>query len=193
MLIEYAIVIAIAFALNIVPVFTPPTWTVLAFFHIQWGLVGWVLALGGAIAATFGRVILASIASWVVKFFSKKYRENIDYLRSFLAKREKAVAGFALLYAAVLPISSSQFFIAVGLTKLRLWLIAPAFFLGRLVSYTLLIYGTGFVANQLQEVFAGYYSNWLLIPLEILSIALLWFLVKIDWRALFETKHFRFK
>jgi len=193
MLIEYIIVITIAFLLNIMPVFTPPTWTILAFFHIHWGLEGWILALGGAFAAMFGRIILANISSWVVQFFSKKYQANVNYLRDFLEKRARAVTGFALFYAAALPVSSSQFFIAVGLTKLNLWLIAPAFFIGRLASYTLLIYGTGLAASRLEEIFIRYYSNWLLVPVEILSILLLWFLVKIDWKALFEMKRFRLK
>jgi hypothetical protein len=189
----YAAVFIIAFGLNILPVFTPPTWTVLAFFHIRYGLNLWILAAGGAAAAAGGRFILAKAASGLVRFFPKKYAENVEYLRGYLEKKEAAATGFAFLYAAVLPVSSSQFFVAVGLARLNLAYILPAFFLGRFVSYTILGYSAGLVAARLGELFSKYYGNGLVLIFEALSILLLWFLVKIDWRALIETRRLRFR
>jgi hypothetical protein len=190
---SYAIAFLIALGLNLLPVFTPPTWTVLAFFRVRWGLDVWILALVGAAAAAGGRFILAKTASWMVRFLPKKYVENVDYLRARLEKKEAAVTGFTLLYAMVLPISSSQLFVAVGLARLKLTFIVPAFFVGRFVSYAFLSYSAGLVAARLDVVFSKYYGNGLVIVAEGLSILLLWVLVKIDWRTLFEKRKIKFR
>jgi len=193
MVLSYAVVFLIAFGFNLLPVFTPPTWAVLAFFHIRWKLDLWILAAGGAAAAACGRLVLAKTASSIVRFFPKKYVENVEYLRAFLEKKTAAVTGFAFFYAAVLPISSSQFFVAVGLAKLNLAYIVPACFVGRFVSYAILGYSAGLVASRLDEVFSKYYGNAIVFVFEALSILLLWILVKIDWRALIETRRVRFR
>ena len=189
----YALVFLIAFGFNILPVFTPPTWTVLAFFHIRWHLNLWILAVGGAAAAAGGRFVLAKAASGLVRYFPKKYAENVEYLRGYLKKKEAAATGFAFFYAAVLPVSSSQFFVAVGLARLNLAFILPAFFVGRVISYAILGYSAGFVAARLDKLFAKYYGNALVIVLEVLSILVLWVLVKIDWRTLVEKHKLRFR
>ena len=189
----YALVFLIAFGLNLLPVFTPPTWTVLAFFHIRWHLDLWILAVGGAAAAAGGRFVLAKASSSIVRYFPKKYVENVEYLRGYLKKKEAAATGFAFFYAAVLPVSSSQFFVAVGLARLNLAFILPAFFVGRVISYAILGYSAGLVASRLDKLFAKYYGNALVIILEVLSILFLWVLVKIDWRALIETRKIRFR
>jgi hypothetical protein len=192
-LLTYAVVFLIAFGLNLLPVFTPPTWTVLAFFHIRWGLDLWILAAGGAAAAAGGRFVLAKAASGLVRYFPKKYADNVEYLRGYLKKKEAAATGFAFFYAAVLPVSSSQFFVAVGLARLNLAFILPAFFVGRFISYALLGYSAGLVASRLDKLFAKYYGNGLVIVLEVLSILILWLLVKIDWRVLVEKRKLSFR
>ncbi len=189
----YALVFLIAFGLNLLPVFTPPTWTVLAFFHIRWHLDLWILAVGGAAAAAGGRFVLAKASSGLVRYFPKKYAENVEYLRGYLKKKEAAATGFAFFYAAVLPVSSSQFFVAVGLARLNLAFILPAFFVGRVISYAILGYSAGLVASRLDKVFSKYYGNVLVFILEALSILLLWGLVKIDWRTLVEKRKLRFR
>ena len=88
-MLTYAVVFLIAFGLNLLPVFTPPTWTVLAFFHIRWGLDLWILAAGGAAAAACGRFVLAKAASGLVRYFPKKYAENVEYLRGYLKKKKR--------------------------------------------------------------------------------------------------------
>jgi hypothetical protein len=93
----------------------------------------------------------------------------------------------------VLPISSSQFFVALGLARLNLTFIIPAFFIGRFVSYALLSYSAGVMAARLGDVFAKYYGNALVYAAEILSLLLLWALVKLDWRSLLESRKIRFR
>jgi hypothetical protein len=53
-------VIGIVFAINLLPAFGPPTWAVLVFARFQWHDVpAAALIAGGALAATWGRLVLA--------------------------------------------------------------------------------------------------------------------------------------
>ena len=56
---NWLVVWVLAMALNAVPAFMPPTWSVLAYFHLYQGLSVVPLAIVGALGATTGRAILA--------------------------------------------------------------------------------------------------------------------------------------
>jgi len=53
------LVAATAVLLNVVPTFTPPTWALLAYFHLQHSLGIVSLAVVGAVSAASGRMMLA--------------------------------------------------------------------------------------------------------------------------------------
>ena len=55
----WLVVLVLTVALNAVPAFMPPTWAVLAYFHLYHGLPVVPLAFVGALGATTGRAILA--------------------------------------------------------------------------------------------------------------------------------------
>jgi hypothetical protein len=50
---------AVVFVVNLVPAFMPPTWSILAYFLIRFDLPLLPLAVGGALAASSGRCVLA--------------------------------------------------------------------------------------------------------------------------------------
>jgi hypothetical protein len=59
---EYLLAFAVIFAINLLPAFGPPTWSVLVLFVLNSDLAPVPLVAGGAIAASFGRFVLASSA-----------------------------------------------------------------------------------------------------------------------------------
>ena len=66
-LFAFAVLIALIFALNLIPVFAPPTWMALAFIGFQFPETNpWALALVGAAAATAGRLTLALLSDRIV-------------------------------------------------------------------------------------------------------------------------------
>jgi membrane protein YqaA with SNARE-associated domain len=136
------------FITNIIPLFMPPTWLLLSFFRVHYGLPVWLLAPGGALCSTAGRCILALGSRHLgARVLPEKERKNITDLGEFI--RHKKLSFVGVLFYAFGPIPSSHLFIAAGLARLNLKVVAAAFFLGRLVSYTVLVAGAGALGDQL--------------------------------------------
>lgn len=61
---EYAIALGVVFAVNLLPAFGPPTWSVLVFFYLTFGLEPAILVPAGALVFGYlgphGRICLAS-------------------------------------------------------------------------------------------------------------------------------------
>ena len=88
-LLAFVVLIILIFALNLIPVFAPPTWMALAFVGFQFPETNpWALALVGAVAATLGRLTLALLSHNIVgkKLLNRSQRANIDVIKQRLKK-----------------------------------------------------------------------------------------------------------
>jgi membrane protein YqaA with SNARE-associated domain len=169
------------FVTNIIPLFMPPTWLLLSFFRIHYGLPVWLLAPGGAVCSTAGRCLLALGSRRLGgRFLPEKERKNVTDLGVFI--RRKRLSFLGILFYAFGPIPSSHLFIAAGLAKLNLKVVAAAFFLGRLVSYTVLVAGAGAVGDQLIPLFKEQFSGWIAYATAAFAVIFVIVLVKINWR-----------
>jgi membrane protein YqaA with SNARE-associated domain len=189
------VVFAAIYVLNIIPAFAPPTWMVLAvveFNHPQFNSL--LLALAAAIAATSGRITLATLSQFIIrnKLLSTRIKENIDFLKDALEHRKNKTMGALLLYSFT-PLPSNHLFIAYGLTTLPIRLIAVPFFIGRLVSYTAWIFlGQEVYKNlDINTGFAGEYLGAYFILTQIGLLLLIYLFAKVDWRAALIEKEFR--
>ncbi len=193
----WLVIFGIIFINNIIPVFAPPTWLLLSFVAVYFRVDNFLaLALLGALSATLGRLALAALSDRIMRnrFLSEKSVKNIDDLKKHLLGKKAAVFYFSLAYA-LSPLSSSQLFIAYGLTELPRKLIAIPFFFGRLVSYAALSFASIKISQKLSadnlttgSFFTGYF-----IFSQILTFLIVYLFVKIDWHLLFADKKLRFK
>jgi membrane protein YqaA with SNARE-associated domain len=189
-LLAFAVLIALIFALNLIPVFAPPTWMALAFVGFQFPETNpWVLALLGAAAATLGRLMLALLSHRIVgkKFLSEAQSENIDVLKQRLEKRTALTFGIFLSYAFS-PLPSNFLFIAYGLTGLPLVRVALPFFLGRCVSYTFFIL-SGQAAGrrfQIDSLESTLYASGYFLLTQFAVMAALYAFTRIDWAVLID-------
>jgi membrane protein YqaA with SNARE-associated domain len=169
------------FVTNIIPLFMPPTWLLLSFFRIHYGLPVWLLAPGGAVCSTAGRCLLALGSRRLGgRFLPEKERKNVSDLGVFI--RRKRLSFLGILFYAFGPIPSSHLFIAAGLANLNLKVVAAAFFLGRLVSYTVLVASAGAVGDQLVPLFKEQFSGWIAYATAAFAVIFVIGLVKINWR-----------
>ncbi len=133
---QLALVIGVVFAVNLLPAFAPPTWALLVFFSIDFDLAPLPLVLGGAVAAASGRFLLANLTRRLRPRLSAARLERLDRAQNAVSSnRLRAAAGLGLF--AVSPLPSGQLFVAAGLLSVPLLPLTLAFFLGRLVSYSL--------------------------------------------------------
>lgn len=191
------LIFATVFGLNLIPAFAPPTWMVFSFIGFRYVTVNHVLlAIVGASAATLGRLVLAKMARVVVRqrFMSESSRENIDSIREYLQPRKKLTFGVFLFYAFT-PLPSNYLFIAYGLTSLELRLIAPAFFLGRSISYTFWGFTASTIARRLtlESTEALSYLSVYFVASQILLLSLIYAFTRIDWRALLKGRKFKWR
>src|SRR5579872_1830185 len=189
------LVFLVVYVLNVVPAFAPPTWMVFSFLGFRYPSLNLeVLALVGAAAATLGRVSLAKLSQVVIrqKFMGPSSRRNIDAIREHLAGRHKLTSGIFLFYAFT-PFPSNYLFIAYGLTTLPLRFVAIPFLIGRAISYSLWGLTSHAVARRFfpeSSQALSYFSVYFVLS-QILLLALVYAFTRVDWRALFDERRFR--
>ncbi len=145
---------ALVFALNLLPAFGPPTWAVLAALRLSTDIPAVPLVLFGALAAACGRFTLATGSRRLRPRLSAKRLEGLDALRDRLeGDRGKTALGLGLF--ALSPVPSGQLFVAAGLTGVRLVPLTAAFFAGRLVSYTIYVTAASAAQGQARHRAAG--------------------------------------
>lgn len=182
----YVLLASIVLGLNTIPAFMPPTWTVLAFFVIKYNLELLPVVLIGATFATLGRVILASISGkYFRRFLSNDSKDNYTSLGKYLDSHEHITIPLVLLYSFS-PISSNYIFIAAGLTKMRLKLLAGSFFVGRLISYTFWVYTTHKLSDNLTDLFGRHFARTGSIILELVGLLIIFLIGKIAWKKILK-------
>jgi hypothetical protein len=192
----FLLIFIVVFVLNVVPMFAPPTWSVLSFIAIRYNSNIIVLAVVGAVAATLGRLVLARLSTVIVrqKFLSDDTRKNIDAVKERLESKKKLTFSLLLFYAFS-PFPSNHVFIAYGLTALKLSHIAIPFLLGRVVSYGFWAFTASGVAQMLNyeavasKSFFGYYF----VASQLFGLLTVYVFTRIDWRTAFAEKRFRWR
>lgn len=184
----YLILAIFVLGINIVPAFMPPTWTILVFFFLTYHLLPLPVILIGAITATSGRVILYFLArNHFIKLLSKSSRQNMsDFGRYFYSHKHITIP--ALLMYAFLPIPSNQIYISAGFAKLDIKLVAPLFFLGRLVSYSSWIATAHIASKTMSDIFTQNFTSTNKIILEIAGLCLIYLFTIIPWKKLANGK-----
>jgi uncharacterized membrane protein YdjX (TVP38/TMEM64 family) len=177
-----AIFFAIVLAINLMPAFGPPTWSIIVLYGLNTDLPLMPIILVGAAAAASGRFLLAKGFRQLGNLVSKKTRSNLAAART-LFQRNQRNSYVALGLFAVSPLPSAQLFEAAGLAKVPLARFTIAFFLGRMASYS--VYALS--ANKLKQsslgaIFADSLSNPIVIAIELLMLGALIGLTRIDWQ-----------
>jgi hypothetical protein len=192
----FFVIFLVVFVLNVVPVFAPPTWSVLSFIAIRFNSNIILLAVVGAVAATLGRLALARLSTVIVRqrFLSDETRKNIDAVKDRLEGKKKLTFGVLLFYAFS-PFPSNHLFIAYGLTTLKLKLIAIPFLLGRVVSYAFWAFTASSVAQLLnyESVTSKSFFSYYFVASQLFGLATIYVFTRIDWQRVFTEKRLRWR
>jgi hypothetical protein len=175
----------LVFVVNLMPAFGPPTWIVLAFMKIRYDVPSAALVLVGATSSATGRYALARGARALRRHLPHERRENLELLGKRLEAEPASAAGMLGVFL-VSPLPSAQLFIAAGLADVRLGRLTAVFFAGRLVTYSVYVAGTVVAVDHFGDVIThGIYSP-LGIALQVLMLAGLVLLVRVDWAAVLD-------
>jgi len=83
-----------------------------------------------------GRYVLAEVSRRSTSHFPAKFRKNLENALVLIGRRRSGVVATLLLFT-LSPLPSAQLFIAAGLLDLPLVALTSAFFLRRIVSYSI--------------------------------------------------------
>lgn len=171
--------------LNAIPAFAPPTWMLLSFFGLTFPDANlWLVALVAASAATSGRCVLAMFAQhWNgSRWVTPRMRANLESVARVVEHRRAASSGAFLLFAFS-PLPSNALFLAYGLTRAPLAVLALPFFLGRFVSYSLAFAGGALAADRLDAELGIGASIAYFVASQTASLGLVYLFTRIDWHA----------
>ncbi|GAA0271164.1 hypothetical protein GCM10009127_09160 [Alteraurantiacibacter aestuarii] len=182
---EYLLLFAVVFAINLMPAFGPPTWSVIVMFGISSNLPLVGLVLTGAFAAALGRYLLAHGFRLLANYVSQKTKANLAAARAAFERRShRGILALGLF--ALSPVPSAQLFAAIGLAGVRIFPFTLAFFSGRLVSYSIYASSAAVIEKYtLSDAFMDGLTSPIGIGLQVLMLAGLVALARVDWAKYF--------
>ena len=184
---QYVYLFLVVLGVNLLPAFGPPTWTLLVFSRIHWHLNPVALVLLGGLAAMLGRYVLALGARRFRSRLSPSRRENLAAASGALLKRRSsAIASLALF--AISPLPSAQLFVAAGLLELDLIPLTLAFFVGRLVSYSIYVSVATVAEHQLGNLLGRVLGSPLSITIQVVLLAAVAVLPFVNWKSILERR-----
>lgn len=170
----------IALVINLVPAFMPPTWSVLAIFHVLSRPPLLLLTAGGAAASALGRVGLALLSRRFRDLLPESDRRNAEALSGFVNRhhrwREAIVFGYCLG-----PFPSNAIFIAAGVGRMPLLPVTVAFFLSRAIADTLWVWAAGKVSANVGGLFVTQVTDWKAIAVQVAALVVVVLFFRLPW------------
>jgi len=175
---------------NTAPILMPPTWLILAsFYALDETLSPGFLAVIGATGATAGRIALLYTARFFRRFMSEERKSSFDGIANYLKSKKFGYFIASFLFAAT-PLPSNMLFIGYGLMKAKSVQIYLGFWLGRVISYYVMIS----ISKVVLTPFAKLFEDRLLgiIFVDVLSVVVLVFFACINWNMLITKRKVQF-
>ena len=157
----------------------PPTWALLASFHLQHGLGIVPLAIVGAVSAATGRLVLAlGSRTFGMRFVPNSWRANIATLSQTI-RGHSALSVSSLALFAIGPIPTNHLFIAAGIARVSLPPILLVFGLASLVSYIIRVADTA--TRSLGSLLTLSLGSGAAIVAQVLGFVVLIAVMRTDW------------
>ena len=176
-------------AVNTAPLLMPPTWIILSsFYAIDPLLDPLILSLIGATGATIGRFFLKSVSGKFRKFVGTEQKSNLDAIGNFLNLKRFGYVITSFVFAAT-PLPSNMLFVTYGLLRAKSFGLYVGFWMGRIVSYYIMITISTVVLTPFIELFEERYIGILIA--DALGIGSIIFFTCINWNLLLTKRKFK--
>lgn len=172
--------------LNTIPAFMPPTWTLLAWAHINHDIPILLIAAIGALGAATGRVLLAlGSRKFGMRILPERWEANIQALVTAIRSRPALSLGSLGLFALG-PIPTNQLFIGVGLARAPLAPVTVVFGVTRFVSYILWVQAAQTAVSSLRDLLRPSLGGGAAIAAQVLGFAALILVMQVDWATVLK-------
>ena len=175
---------------NAAPLLMPPTWIILAsFYALDPVLDPIVLSIVGATGATAGRFALKYLSGFFRKFIGDEQRSNLNVIGDFLNARRHGYLLTSFLFAAT-PLPSNMLFVTYGLMRARSVGLYVGFWLGRIISYYVMISISSIVLVPFIQLFEDRYVG--ILVADAAGIGTVVLFASINWRMLITKRKIGF-
>ena len=179
---SYAGILFLLIGLNTAPLLMPPTWIVLSsFYALDPTLDPLSLALVGATGATIGRFFLKSMSKFFRGLVGKDQKSNLDAIGEFLNKKRFGYIITSFLFAAT-PLPSNMLFVAYGMMRAKSIGLYVGFWVGRVLSYYVMITISKAVLTPFLTLFEDRYVG--ILVADGLGIGVVILFTCVDWKIL---------
>ena len=186
---SYAGIFLLLIGVNAAPLLMPPTWIILSsFFVLDQSFDPITLSLIGATGATIGRFLLKVVSGYFRSVVGNQQKTNLDSIGNFLNRKKFGYIISSFLFAAT-PLPSNMLFIAYGLMRAKSFGLYLGFWLGRVISYYIMISISKIVLTPFIELFEDRYIG--ILVADILGISVVIFFTCIDWNLLLISRKFK--
>jgi membrane protein YqaA with SNARE-associated domain len=188
----YVIAFLVALAVDCIPIFAPPAWPILVFLVVHYHLNPWIVLIVGVTGTTIGRFVLSTYIPWVsCRILDHREDDNLKFLGQKLSEAWTKSFLFVLLYSLT-PLSTTALFTAAGIAKVRRLYILPPFFIGKMISYGVLIWLGDYAASNGDGIFSGVFSVKGVLS-AVVGVLILAALLFVDWKELLLNKQLKFR
>lgn len=187
---SYAGIFLLLVGVNASPVLMPPSWVILASFHLLDPTLDVILlAAVGATGATAGRFLLKRVSIRFRRFVGPEQRENLDTVGRYLNGKRYGYVLASFLFGAT-PLPSNMLFIAYGLMHAKSAGIYAGFWAGRMISYVIMIH----LGDIVLRPFVGIFEDRLvgILVVDGIGLCVVAVFAFIDWTLLITKKRLRF-
>ena len=185
---SYAGIFLLLIGVNAAPLLMPPTWIILSsFFVLDQSFDPITLSLIGATGATIGRFLLKIVSGYFRSVVGNQQKTNLDSIGNFLNRKKFGYIISSFLFAAT-PLPSNMLFIAYGLMRAKSFGLYLGFWLGRVISYYIMISISKIVLTPFIELFEDRYIG--ILVADVLGISVVIFFTCIDWNLLLISRKF---
>ena len=187
---SYFGIFLILIGINASPILMPPSWIVLTSFYLLDPTLNiLLLAVIGATGATIGRFFLKRISGLFRNFVGEEQKSNLDMIGDYMNKKKYGYLITSFLFGAT-PLPSNILFITYGLMRAKSVGIYVGFWLGRTISYIIMIYFGNAVLTPFLEIFEDRLTGILLI--DGIGIGLIVLFACISWTVLLTQRKIKF-
>jgi uncharacterized membrane protein YdjX (TVP38/TMEM64 family) len=187
---SYFGIFLVLIGINASPILMPPSWIVLTSFYLLDPTLNiLLLAVVGATGATLGRFFLKRISGLFRKFVGEEQKSNLDMIGDYLNKKKYGYLIASFLFGAT-PLPSNILFITYGLMRVKSTSIYVGFWIGRTISYIIMIYFGNAVLTPFLEIFEDRLTGILLI--DGIGIGLIVLFACINWTVLLTQRKLKF-
>jgi membrane protein YqaA with SNARE-associated domain len=187
---SYFGIFLVLIGINASPILMPPSWIVLTSFYLLDPTLNiLLLAVVGATGATIGRFFLKRISGLFRKFVGEEQKSNLDMIGDYLNKKKYGYLIASFLFGAT-PLPSNILFITYGLMRAKSVGIYVGFWIGRTISYIIMIYFGNTVLTPFLEMFEDRLTGILLI--DGVGIGLIVLFACVNWTVLLTQRKIKF-